>query len=192
MPLLEVGKLYISGKTQWPEASEYNYDADGHTIRIFLRAPTSKEIQGIKNGSIDLALHYADRIPTLLFRFGEKGNTMPWSDCPFDWWLVPVERRQTPEPITNSLAALLSILLVDADTGILKAFRVVSMPTEFSRSLHDHILDQISGGEISASEYARISYELQTKYSSEQLSRVAQCRCHIPKPDRTDQPKGFG
>jgi hypothetical protein len=192
MAILEIGKLYVSGKTQWPETIEYNYDANGHTILICLRSPTSKEVQGLKNDSLDLALHYADRIPTLLWRVGEKGQSLPWSDCAFNWYLVPPERRQIPEIIQDGQQALLNILLVDADTGILKVFRVISMPTKFSRSLVEAILEQINGGEISSTTYAQVTYELQVKYSSDELQRLAQVKCHIPKPDQSGKPRGFG
>jgi hypothetical protein len=174
MPIVEVGKLYIPGKTQWPETIEYNYDLNGHTIMMYLRSPTKNEIQGVKDGSIDLALHCADRIPTMLFRFGEKGSGIPWSDCAYNWWLVPPERRQLPEPIEDGQGALLNVLLIDADTGILKVFRVISMPTEFSRSLVEAILEQINGDEISSTTYAQVTYELQVKYSSDELQRLAQ------------------
>jgi hypothetical protein len=50
MELLEVGKPYIAGHTQWPEAVEYNFRGGEHELRLFWRDPSVREVEGPRGG----------------------------------------------------------------------------------------------------------------------------------------------
>lgn len=78
------------------------------------------------------------RIIWLCFKFG----TMPWSDQPFNVHLVPQDIRATPPDLTGEQRALLNVLLVEAETGIVKAIRAVTFSHDFSVKLHEAICAQ--------------------------------------------------
>ena len=185
MSVIEVGKLYIKGRTQWPEAIEYNYDFEGHILRLFLRSPTAKEIAAIRNGAIDLALIVEDSIVFFLVQF--PGGGLPWSDCPYCYWSVPEGRRQTPPMLAENQRAVLNILLVDADTGIVQVMRVVSLEHDFSVLLHTAIAAQIDAGPITPADYALIAQRIQSR-TSEELANSSAMKIQIST--RTKK-KGF-
>jgi hypothetical protein len=184
MEVIKRGELLVPGRTQWPETIEYNYTLNGHEIRIFMRSPIKEEIQSIRQGLLDFALYNAD-LPVVLI----KTEAIPWSDCPFSYWLVPPDYRQIPPEIKAGEMAIINIILVDADTGIVKGIRSTSLSTEFSQKLHESIQKQIDEGEFSPSEFAKRGAKIQ-RYSAEELSKMATDRFTSGKSE--GKKKGFG
>ena len=139
----EVGKPCVAGRTSWSEAAEYNYRAGQHELRLFWRHPMPAEIQAVKHGRVDFALLVEKDIIFLLFRFG---NAVPWSEAPYSWHLVKRKvpgEADLPEPHGSSEGRdLLTIILVNAATGIIEALRVVSWSPAFSAALRLAIRDQ--------------------------------------------------
>lgn len=134
-----VGEPYISGRTRWPESVEYNYRSGGHELRMFLRHPSSNEIRAIRSGDTEFALVIDWPVLLLLYRFGDA---IPWSDAPYSWHMVPEHQRTVPAEIATGQSAMLSIILVDADTGIIRVLRAVTLSPHFSRALHEAIAAQ--------------------------------------------------
>lgn len=137
--LYEVGKLYSPNRTKWDENVEYNYRSGAHELRLFCPSPIAKEIADVQSGQVRLALYpYLDVI-FFCFKFGEQ----PWSDSPYNINLVPADERQLPEDAdTAEQRRLLTTFLIDANTGILKVIRVVSMSPQFTRMIHAAIWKQ--------------------------------------------------
>jgi hypothetical protein len=140
MQILEVGKPYVEGKRHWPQAVEYTYSAQHHLLRIFYRTPHPKEVKAVDSGEARFAFGVYGAAIFLHFRFGEG---IPWHNAPYSIHLVNDEDRILPDwPIPQGEHALLSTLLVDAETGILKAIRVCTFSPEFTLKLHQAILNQ--------------------------------------------------
>jgi hypothetical protein len=83
----------------------------------------------------------------VLFRsfHAPDGKVVCSFDCSYQWHRVsPEERSQPPawEETSPELRALLTIILVEASTGIILALRSVSYSPAFTRSLHRAIADQ--------------------------------------------------
>ena len=139
MHLYRVGEPYIVGRSAWPEAVEYNYRSGEHELRMFLRAPTPREIEAVRTGDCAFALAAEGPVIFLLYRFGDS---ISWSDAPSCWHLVPETERALPESEGPETRALLHVILVDADSGIIRALRVVSFSPTFTRALHVAIRQQ--------------------------------------------------
>jgi hypothetical protein len=59
-----------------------------------------------------------------------------WSDAPYTWHMVPAEQRSGPPELAPGQGGLLTIILVNAETGLVGALRAVSLAPRFSRHLH--------------------------------------------------------
>lgn len=159
MAILEIGKLYSPGRTEFPEGTEYNFSDAGHELRLFISSPERTEIDAVRKGRVQVGLLVEGPIIFLLFKLG----SMLWSDAPFSWWIVPEARRSQPQPISDGQGALLQIVLIDAATGIVKALRSVALDTEFSRALHDAIIQQMQQP-IAPQDYSNSVDRAYTKY----------------------------
>lgn len=176
MAELSVGKLYLPSRTRWPEAVEYNYDAAGHELRLFQTRLTPGEVLDVRRGRARFALVEKPPVIFLVWRLGEA---WPWSDCPYSWWMVPDDRRQLPERMAGpETRALLQIPLVEANTGILKAIRVVSFAPDFSEALHAAIRRQANSLPLDQAVYDTALANLYRVYpDSTDLLRAAVVRC---------------
>lgn len=180
MHVAKVGQLYSPNRHQWKETIEYSYDVKGHTLLLFVEDPAPEEIEGIRNQSIDIRFLNIEELIVIIFQFGEKGKYFPWSDSGYSWYAIPPNRRRIPKPIEAGEAALLNIILIDADTGIVKVSRTVSLPTRFSTILVKAIREQISGEEITPTRQMQLTYQAQSQ-RSEELASISRVRCLIPQ-----------
>lgn len=175
-----VGKLYIPGRTSWPEGGEYNYRGSQHELRLFFRRPSAAEVDAVRQGPAEFGLVAEPWVPgcevlVLLYRFGGDAG---WSDAPYSWHLVPPDQRTRPEPeATAETRALLHVLLVDADTGLVQALRVLTLSPDFTRLLHAAIRAQALRPWRVTRYDARLAALYQRYPTSEALLERADARC---------------
>lgn len=139
MYILAVGEPYGGVIHRWPEAAEYSYTRGHHELRLFYRNPRAREVLQIRTGVAQFAFVEQEGVIFFLYRFG----TMSWSDATFSIHLVPAEARLLPEPIVDpETRALFYITLIDADTGMVRVIRALTVSPEFTRSLESTIRAQ--------------------------------------------------
>jgi hypothetical protein len=138
MTIFAVGQLYNPNRTSWPEAVQYNYMAGEHHLHLFMRQPTQTEVQAVKTGPAEFALVTEGILIVLLYHFAP----IPWSDAPYSWHMTPADQRALPADVPDGSGALLTIILTDAATGIVKAIRAVGLSTDFTNKLHAAIRAQ--------------------------------------------------
>lgn len=165
----EVGKLFIPDKTRYTEGVYFEYAESGPYLIFALSNPTKDEIQAAKTGRVELAL-YED--PPLVFVLHRIRGLEQWSDSPFSIRLYQGRTLDWSEPIQEGQGLALTIALVDANTGILLALRMVGTSTEFARELRAAMLRQLEGS-FSVEAYHRKIDEVYRKYSSEDLLAMA-------------------
>lgn len=139
---LRVGQPYHPGRKRWPEGAEYNYRAGGHELAIRLSRPMPAEIEGVRRGQSEFALYASGDQLLLLYRFGAPGAGLPWSDAPYSWHEAPAEQRQLLPETEGAARALLTVVLLDADTGLIRALRAVTFSPAFTTALHAAIRAQ--------------------------------------------------
>jgi hypothetical protein len=143
MHKLEVGRLYTAGCRAWPQGADYNWRSGGHELRIFLPYATQEEVAAIDSGPVEFGL-IPDQVGLfLVVRFGPRLSF----DCSYSWHRVDLAERMVSPPVEEvppALRSLLSIVLVEATTGIVLGLRVVSFSPEFTWALHRAIADQIA------------------------------------------------
>jgi hypothetical protein len=150
--LSSVGQPYDPSRRSWPEGADYNYRCGQHELRIFLADPSPQEVQAIDSGPVEFGM-LAE--PEGLFVVTRFGLTLSFATS-YSWHRVdPAERVPPPphEETSPALRALLTLLLVDAATGLVRALRAVSYSPEFTRAIHWAI-----GGQIAAP-YDAAAYE---------------------------------
>lgn len=136
-----VGQIYHPGRTAWPEIAQFNYRAGSFELILFYRGPTKREVAAIDRGQADFASYHDGDLLLLLYRFGDA---IPWSDAPYSWHLVPDDQRTAPEPVGSAEPhQLLSIVLVDAANGLIRAMRSVTWSPAFTVAMRAAVLAQI-------------------------------------------------
>ncbi|MGO9121108.1 MAG: hypothetical protein ACLQPD_26285 [Desulfomonilaceae bacterium] len=167
MDAVAVGQLYDPEVISWPEGCLYNYDISGHWLHYLYRNPTVAEIASIMTGPAQFALFIQYPVIFLLHQFGQ----MPWNDAPYSWGLVPEESRRLPE-LDPSLHALLKIIMVNSETGIVVALRALTFSGEFTYQLHRAIKAQASLHWDSELHYKTIKSVYQTLTPEEMVQRA--------------------
>jgi len=113
--------------------------AGGHELLLRFNSPTADEIAAVQNRHAQFALTVTDDIIWLLFRY----EGIQWQDAPYSWHLMPEDERELPEPLpTEPHRATIHTVLIDAETGIVRAVRVLTFTSLFTLYLHEAITRQ--------------------------------------------------
>jgi hypothetical protein len=146
--VMKVGSLYSPDRTYWEERNEFNISNGMPELRFFFKSPGKAEIEAIQRGEASFALFVEQPVILLCSQFGVPGKppALPWSDASFSIHLV---RAQFPEeaivpeiPTNDSQRYLLQVVLVDAETGIIKAMRALTFSAPFTRELIEAVREQ--------------------------------------------------
>lgn len=174
----KVGTLYNPRRRSWPGGSQYQFRLDQHELLLFFNRPTPREIEDVKRGAAEFAFLTSEDVLVFLFRFGRE---ILWSDAPYSIHMVPAEQRTVPEPSgAVEPHALLSVILVDASSGIIHALRAVSFSPAFTAALHLAIREQAARPWSGQAAYDRQLTELYTRYpTSEALLPLATARTAV-------------
>lgn len=173
----EVGKPFFRGSKPPREGVYFEYAEAGPYLIYALHKPKPKEIRAAKTGKIDLALYNHRSVLFLLSKISGIGG---WCDSPFSIRIYD-GRGMTfdfSHEIKDGQSVGFNIVLVDADTNILLAQRLIGPSTEFSRELRRVILGQLELP-FSMDEYNKIINMVYSQYSSDNLAILANVRTSV-------------
>jgi hypothetical protein len=133
-----VGKPYNAGKTVWPEMPALRLTAQGTQLLLFYRSPTDQEISAIRTGKASFGWIASELTGVLAFRF----HPLPWADVPY------TPHREQPDdtpglPEGDEGQLLVQIVLVDADTGIIRALRALTWPERFTKAVRASVQEML-------------------------------------------------
>lgn len=171
--VLAVGDRWPAWGPGTPEGTQYNYYDRGHELAIFVDKPTRDEINAVRKGQVEIRVLVDLPVVLLLARFaGVRGKTgLPWQDAPYSWHLVPEERRQLPPELGAEERPLLTVVLVDARDGKVRALRQLALEVDVGQALHAGIRAQ------AAAPWPGLAYDAKLESlfasSSEELARRA-------------------
>lgn len=140
MKALIVGEPLEENKRKYAEGLIFDTGKSGAKLLIFFNSPTSKEIDSVKNADIELRLCVLNDIIFILSKVG----TNPWMDSPYSVHLAKYKLEDLPETEQLNSGYGLPIILIDANTGIVKVIRYIGLSTEFSQKLNQEINKQYS------------------------------------------------
>lgn len=170
----EVGQPYHPSRRAWPEGAQYNYRQGQHELVLFFRSPTAREIEAVRHGQAEFGLYAHDDLLVLLYRFGAG---VPWSDAPYSWHLLDPQERILPGP-TGLVEPhdLMHIILVDAQSGTIRALRAVTFSPAFTTVIRSAIRAQATRP-FDAARYDQALRQLYQRYpTTETLLAAANAR----------------
>jgi hypothetical protein len=140
LPDVHVGHLYEKGRTKRSEGTSYHYRDGEHELAVFVDGVGRPHIRAVAEDEAEFALLVEGEMLVFLSRFGEA---IPWSASYYWWHLIPrgVQKLPPTGPGQESRAPLY-VTLVDAKTGLVHATRCTTLSLDFTRALHDAILEQ--------------------------------------------------
>lgn len=149
--ILAVGKPYIPGRRNWPDSTaDYNWRAGGHELRLFVANISKAELRAVESRRLDFGLLVDLPELYIISRFFDPRNPAKMVisfDCSYTPHLVqPSERTPPPafEETNPKLRALVTVILVEATSGIVAALRASTYSPEFTRALHRAISEQLA------------------------------------------------
>lgn len=182
---LRVGAPYNPKRRTWPAAAQYNYRGGEHELLLSCERLSDAEAEAVSRGEASFALFVEANVILLLFRFGpEAGPGLPWSEAPTSMHLVPEQERIAPG--ANESRATLRVVLLDADTGIVKALRLVLLSESFTQALHQALANQLHAAWEPALFDERLT-DIFAQYETRELVRYASHRTNLgpklPSPE---------
>ena len=152
------------------QGAEFSWGPNGHELRVVLPGLRSAEVTAVESGRIEAALLVEPPVLFLLIRFREQTDRVALGlVCSCCWWGSPEERTDPPA------SEVVRFVLVEGQSGIVRAIRTFSFSLEFTRSFHGAIDEQARLGYDPAHEVAVEAMVRQ--YSTDQLWHCCQVRC---------------
>lgn len=142
MHRLAVGEFYNPAKQRWPEVTQYNFRGGQHELVLFMNGITPEELAAYRSLPLKLGFTYQSGVVNLLWKPTGAG----WSDSPYSPWALPTSaERVAPEvDLSHEVRALLQVVLVSANDGIVRVLRAVTMSPAMTRELHKAIAEQMA------------------------------------------------
>jgi hypothetical protein len=179
---LKVGKPFAEGVSSWPERFEYRFFGGNHLLQLCVHRITPSNLDAFLNAPVHLGLYLDQGVIFVLFKIQ---GFYDWSDQAFSLRLVSPEDRELP-PHEPGKYQLLTLVLVDADAGLVRGIRVVSWSAHASAVLHRAMSDQL------AAPFDRARFEQSVKdiYAHYPTSQALVAAAHLTEKagDRGERP----
>ncbi|MBP2634685.1 MAG: hypothetical protein H6Q72_592 [Firmicutes bacterium] len=161
----QVGQSYIPGQVKLEEQLRYRLDNEGHSLLIIKAGVTRRETEDIEQGTAQLGVYIDGPIIFFLFKFG----TGKWNDAPYSWHTVPAGIRVYPEEAKET--GTLTVTLVEAADGLVKAVRKIALATEFAAKLNGAITLQANCS-FNGLSYAKHINLVYNQYNAEDMAAM--------------------
>lgn len=149
----QTGEIYSSKHTEYSEATQYCYYNGVHDLALFWARPTLKEINGFLSQPVELALYVENSVLFLLYRIID---TCEWSDVAYNIQQLRAEEQIVPADPPGTRAKL-QMTLVNSDSGIILAKRMLNIGPAMTQALRHTLQEQMQ------SPCSRLQYESQVK-----------------------------
>ena len=163
------GKTFPLNRIKRGDGCVFEYISMGPAVLIYYTNPTGAEIKMIKNAELDIGFFSAECLLYFIIKFG--GNIV---ECPFNANLCSNKQALQKMGTQRNL----TIFLIDADTNIVKAMRLVQMPSQFSEALCYMVNEQLSSP-FDERVYNYLVDLVEKDYSVSQLSEFVQVSMHV-------------
>ncbi|MFZ5484495.1 MAG: hypothetical protein ACOZB0_09725 [Pseudomonadota bacterium] len=133
-----IGERFSPEHNRYDEGARYIYRHGAHDLTLFWRQPTPAEILGLRDQPVTVGLLSHGPVAFLLYKID---TVCEWSDVAFNVHRVPEAERELPDEPTGERGRLI-ITLVDAEDGIIKARRLVSLDKVMTQALRHVMTEQ--------------------------------------------------
>ena len=141
MTLRLVGEVYSPEHARYDEGARYAYTGGAHELILFWNSPTQAEVEGFRMQPMEVALFTHGPATFLLYKIKD---VCEWSDVAFNVHLVPEAQRELPNEIAGDRARF-KMILVDADDGVIRAKRIVSLDKVMTQAMKHTMHEQFAG-----------------------------------------------
>ena len=138
MATRQVGEVFDPAYNRYDEGARYVYAGEGHELVLFWRGPTRAEVDGFRLQPVQLGLFSHGPAAFLLYRIE---NVCEWSDVAFNLHLAPQAERELPREEPGDRGRL-RMILVDAEDGVVRAKRIVSLDKVMTQALRHAMTEQ--------------------------------------------------
>lgn len=149
MTTRQVGDVYSPDHARYDEGARYTYTAGAHELVLFWGGPTPVEVDGFRVRPMEVGLFTHGPAAFLLYKIKD---VCEWSDVAFNIHMVPESQRELPNEEPGDRARL-RMVLVDAEDGVIRAKRIVSLDKVMTQAIKHTMADQ------AAASFNRIIYE---------------------------------
>lgn len=166
--LIAVSERLLPDKTSYPEGVMFEYTKSGPMLIISMRNPTPGEIEAAKSGKLEMALYELKPVIFILVKIKGMGG---WMDAPFSIRMYDSKgiTFDWSEPINEGQGLAVHIVLVDANSGIVKAQRLIGTSTAFAKGLRAAIMRQYEEP-FSVKDYNAAIDRVYSRYSSDDMA----------------------
>jgi len=138
----EVQSTYpsIDGHRDLPEGAAYRYDRRGHELLRIVRGIDVGLAAAVASEPVEIALLIDGPLLVVCSRVCE---VLPWTGASYHWHRIRNSERVLPPTAANTVTgARVDLTLLESIGGRVRAVRSLMLPVEFTRVLHEAILDQ--------------------------------------------------
>jgi hypothetical protein len=113
----------------------------GHHLNLSIRGLTDAQVKAVRDEDAEFALVVEEPLILVCCRFGAA---VPWMIATFCWHLVPRPMRSLPPAagLPGEEPLRLAVRLLELKDGSVRAERKLPLDLDFTRALHEAILDQ--------------------------------------------------
>ncbi len=138
MQARQVGEVFDPAYNRYDEGVRYAYVNEGHELVLFWNGPTDAEVAGFRDQPVEAGLFTHGSAAFLLYKIQ---NVCEWSDVAFNLHLVPEAERELPREEPGDRGRL-RLVLVDAEDGVIRAKRIVSLDKVMTQALKHAMAEQ--------------------------------------------------
>jgi hypothetical protein len=150
-------------------------------LRLFYKNLQKHEIEVVKRGQVTFGYAYLNRTPFFLYTFD---SGILYGDIPFNYHLTKEDDHAPVPNIRHEMHGAMYVLLVNADTGILEALRIVMLSDSFAEKIYTELNEQRKETFDSIIHNARIAQVYQEFPTIEQLFKASSATCVIEPKSR--------
>lgn len=174
MAAITVGQPYDSRRNRWAPMPIARITETGIHLALVTENPTETEVAAVRSGVARFAWIDASNVALLAWTF-DPG--IPWSDVPYS----PHLERPGDMPGIRSAPhrpAAVTVVLVDADTGLVRAVRETTWPHEFAAVVHNSVAEMAAApADMNAIDAAMASLYITYPDTAELVAMKAAATC---------------
>jgi hypothetical protein len=163
--VLALDRPFMEGVATWPDGRfEYRYFGGHHMLQLCLGKLSERDITAFLQGQVHVGFYLRQAVLFVLFKIE---HLMDWSDQAFTLHLVTPEDRELLPHVPGTHQAL-SLVLVEAESGLVKGMRLVTYSKHASALVH-RILRQQLASPFDADHHAALVAEVYRQYPHSRL-----------------------
>lgn len=167
-----VGQV-ISKYKDYPEGTIFELSDEGATLMAFFSFPRPDEIEQFKAGH-NFEIRFTELYGVIMLTF--KIGDLNWMEAPYTPHL---SSNLTKFQLPNENQGLsLTLMLIDTNSGKIKAIRLVGLSEKFTKKLFGTIMDE-KMKDFDVSEYDRKRFEICQRYTTKQIANMSSDYCKI-------------